>query len=276
MQKQPHGILVSITFPIHKVNDFAEIALMSLLNQSYPQIEIMFLDNSLAGLHDSFDFTDQRVKYFKLPANFGLAETLNFAIDNARGKYLARMDYDDVSMPSRILEQVIFMEENPNIVISGTNICVIGNAIDSNVEPGQEVKRKFNHDEITNSLLTNNAFFHPTVIFRLEELKKAKLRYRKSYDSAEDLDLWCRASRVVKLANMDKALLQYRLHPNQYSRLDGSTSNFKANKVRISHAIWLIRMRRISLILGLKTCLRLILKSWSLWWKKRVTKFSKF
>lgn len=276
MQQQPHGILVSITFPIHKVNDFAKIALMSLLNQSYPQIEIMFLDNSLTGLHDSFDFTDQRVKYFKLPANFGLAETLNFAIDNARGKYLARMDYDDVSMPSRILEQVTFMEENPNIVISGTNIRVIGNAIDSNVEPGQEVKRKFNHDEITNSLLTNNAFFHPTVIFRLEELKKAKLRYRESYDSAEDLDLWCRASREVKLANLDKALLQYRLHPNQYSRLDGSTSNFKANKVRISHAIWLIRMRRIPLILGLKTYLRLILKSWSLWWKKRETNFSKF
>lgn len=268
--------LVSITFPIHGDHQFAQEALNSLLCQTYPNIQIMFLDNSLNGLRRIFDFTDERIDYFRLPAHWGLAETLNFAIDNARGKYLARMDYDDISMPSRIMEQLIFMDENPNVVISGTNIRVIGNAIDRNVKPGQEVKRKFNHDEITNSLLTNNAFFHPTVIFRLEEMKKAKLRYRKSYDSAEDLDLWCRASRVVKLANLDKALLQYRLHPNQYSRLDGSTSNFKANKVRVSHAIWLIRMRRIPLILGLKTCLRLILKSWSLWWKKRETNFSKF
>jgi glycosyltransferase involved in cell wall biosynthesis len=275
MQEGSHGILVSITFPIHKVNEFAEQALNSLLNQSYQHIEIMFLDNSLTGLHNCFDFTDQRIRYFKLPPDFGLAETLNFAIDNAKGKYLARMDYDDISLPSRILEQVRFMEENANIVISGTNIVVIGKAIDSNVEPGQEVKRKFVHNEITYGLLANNAFFHPTVIFRLDDLKKAKLRYRKAYDSAEDLDLWCRASRVVKLANLDKALVLYRVHANQYSRLDGHTSNFKANRVRIWHSLWLMRTRQIPLILGLKICIKLVFRSVELWDRKRKTNFSK-
>lgn len=276
MQEKPGNALVSITLPIHKKNEFAELAIKSLLNQSYKEIEIMFLDNSLNGLKDSFDLRDERISYFRLPSSFGLAETLNYAIDSAKGKYLARMDYDDVSLPGRIEEQVQFMEQNSEIVISGTNILVIGKSIDKNVVPGQEVKRKFHHDDITIGLLTNNAFFHPTVIFRLDELRRARLRYRKKYDSAEDLDLWCRASHRVKLANLDKALLKYRLHENQYSRLDGSTSNYRANQIRIRHAIWLIGNRKIALEMGVKIVMKFALKSWELWWNKRERNFRKF
>jgi len=267
--------LVSITFPIHRNDPFAKEALESLLIQDYKKIEILFLDNSFSGLMGRFDLSDERIIYFRLSPNLGLSETLNFAIDKAKGKYLARMDFDDISFPNRILEQVKFMENNSDIVISGTNIIFIGDAIDSNIAPGQEVKRKLTHNEITDGLLTNNAFFHPTVIFRLDELRKSKLRYRKTYDSAEDLDLWCRASRVVKLANLDKALLWYRLHANQYSRLDGTTSNFKANAIRMRHTIWLVRRRRIAFVIGLKILIKLASKYWMLWFRARKRKFRK-
>lgn len=267
--------IVSITFPIHRNVSFAKEALDSLLCQDYKNLEILFLDNSLSGLSGKFNLEDKRIKYYKLSSDLGLAEILNFAIDEAAGKYLARMDYDDVSLSNRITEQVRFMEDNLDVVISGTNIRVIGTSIDSNVIPGQEVKRKLSHDEIIKSLLANNAFFHPTVIFRLAEFRQTQLRYRKSYDSAEDLDLWCRASRVVKLANLDKALVLYRIHANQYSRLDGHTSNFKANRVRILHSLWLMRTGQIPLILGLKICIKLLFKSVELWERKRRTNFNK-
>jgi len=60
MQEKPGNALVSITLPIHKKNEFAELAIKSLLNQSYKEIEIMFLDNSLNGLKGSFDLRDER------------------------------------------------------------------------------------------------------------------------------------------------------------------------------------------------------------------------
>lgn len=268
--------LVSVTFPIHKKNEFATLALESILNQSYHEIEVLFLDNSLYGLKDSFNLTDQRIKYFKLSSKFGLADTLNFAIEKAQGVYLARMDYDDIALTDRIEQQVRFMESHPEIGISGANIEVIGSSIDRNVIPGQVAKRKFTHEEITRNLLTNNAFFHPTVIFRLSEIRDKKLKYRSIYDSAEDLDLWCRASRVIKLANLDKTLLQYRIHPSQYSRLDGDSSNYLANKIRIRHAIWLIATKRIDVILGVKICLKLAYEMLELLSKKKKSKFTKF
>jgi glycosyltransferase involved in cell wall biosynthesis len=269
-------LLVSVTFPIHRKQDFAEMALESILSQSYCPIEVLFLDNSQSGLKDLFNLTDKRIRYFKLPPEFGLSDTLNFAIDKARGAYLARMDYDDIALPERIAVQVEFMEKHPEIGISGANILIIGSSIDSNVSPGQVVKRKFSHEDITINLLTNNAFFHPTVIFRLSEIRKYNLKYRASYDSAEDLDLWCRASRVIKLANIDQALVRYRLHPNQYSRLDGANSNFVANKIRIRHAIWLIRTKKIKFVLGAKICSKLTFKTVSLLLKKRNNNFRKF
>lgn len=219
---------------------------------------------------------DERIKYHKLPEELGLAETLNYAMAVAGGKYLARMDYDDVALPSRISEQVKFMEENPEIAISGTFISIIGDSIDKKVLPGEIVKRAVVHEEIELKLLTNNAFFHPTVIFRLSEMRKKALRYQAKYNSAEDLDLWIRASRVVRLANLEKVLLQYRLHPNQYSRLDGETSSYIANKVRIFHTLWLLRKGRIDYLVGSKILLKLCLKFLVLWHKKKRTKFDKF
>ena len=268
--------LVSITFPIHKVHEFAVEALDSLLKQTYPLIEILFLDNSMHGLESKFDLSDQRIRYYKLPSDYGLSQTLNFAIEHASGEYLARMDYDDISLPNRIAHQVEFMEINRDISISGTNIIIIGSSIDDNVKPGQEVKRRFFHNEIVRNLNSNNAFFHPTVIFRLDDLRISKLRYRPKFDSAEDLDLWCRASRILKLANLDEALLMYRLHPNQYSRLDGDTSNYVADRIRLRHTIWLIVTRKSKLLAGLKTILKLYLRMRRLKSLRVKSQFDKF
>jgi glycosyltransferase involved in cell wall biosynthesis len=257
---QPENPLVSVTFPIHKFNEYANESLTSILNQSYKNIEVMFLDNSQNCLQSYFDLSDKRLKYFKLPASFGLAETLNFAIEYATGKYLARMDYDDISATNRICEQVKFMELNKDIAISGTKIEIIGESIDKNVTPGQVVSRELIHEDIVKNLSSKNAFFHPSVIFRLSEIRKYNLRYRASHDSAEDLDLWTRACRVVRLANIDLALVKYRLHPNQYSRLDGDNSNYIANKIRLRHTIWLIKSGKIQFYLGSKTVIRMFLK----------------
>lgn len=273
---QNQAPLVSITFPIHRFHQYATEAFTSLINQTYQNIEVMFLDNSRDGLASKFDLSDSRVQYFKLPADYGLSDTLNFALEHARGTYLARMDYDDIALPNRIEKQVAFMEKNPDIAISGTKVFVIGNSIDKNVRPGQEVGKELLHEALVRNLWSKNPFFHPTVIFRLSEIRKKNLKYRRSHDSSEDLDLWARASRVVRLANIEEPLLHYRLHPNQYSRLDGDRSSLIASRIHIKHALWLLTNRQVETWLGIKVTLKLSARIFVMLLRKRKKKFTKF
>ena len=254
MQVQRHNNpLVSVTFPIHRYHEYAVEALKSILNQSYSNLEILFLDNSKEGLAKQFDIDDSRIKYFKLPHSYGLADTLNFALEKAEGRYLARMDYDDISFPDRISSQVEFMENHKEVAISGSFIETFGESIDRNVKPNEIVKRPVVHEELLQHLISKNPFFHPTVIFRLEVIREKKLFYNPKYDSAEDLELWCRASHQVRLANLDRVLLKYRIHSSQFSRLDGLNSTRNAIKISIRHTLWMIAHKKIPPKQGIKT-----------------------
>lgn len=269
--------LVSITFPIHKFSEFAEEALKSILVQSYKNIEVMFLDNSKEDLRTRMQLNDSRIKYFKLPESFGLSDTLNFSLINATGKYLARMDYDDISLPNRVETQVRFMEEHSEVSISGCSIEIIGAAIDEHVGPGEIVHRPTTHEELLIHLVSKNPFFHPTVIFRLEDVRRHKLYYNTKYDSAEDLELWSRASHKVKLANLNVVLLKYRIHPLQYSRLDGLNSSRCALKVSVGHTFWMVKKHKISVFNGIKILLAYLKKYLPLEYKYwRSEKFKKF
>lgn len=268
--------LVSVTFPIHRKNDFAEVALKSVLQQTYTNLEILFLDNSELGLYRQFNLADKRIRYIKLPSTFGLAETLNAGIKAATGKYLARMDYDDVNFPNRFELQVKFLEVNQNVDILGSAIEVIGEDLDFNIHPGEIHRKPSENRELRLMLLSKNAFFHPTVMFRMEPLLKNGFRYRKSYDSAEDYEMWCRCSRSLTLANLNEPLLKYRVHESQYSRLDGENSTIKAARAKAIHALWLLWKRDIDINYGLKTLLKILLRILTLQFKKKNLKFSKF
>jgi len=269
--------LVSITFPIHRYHEYAEEALISILSQDYEEIEVLFLDNSDSGLKNLFDLSNQAIRYLRLPKTFGLSETLNVAIEEARGIYLARMDHDDISLPYRIRKQVDYMEENPSISISGTSIYVIGDSIDEHAAPGEVLSRPVSHNDLKLNLISKNAFFHPTVIFRLSDIREEKLFYRSKYDSAEDLDFWSRASQTLQLGNLDEPLLKYRLHANQYSRIDGANSNFIAIQVKMRHVFLLIKSGELNLTVGVKVLSRLLfqfLKAKRITFRKQ--KFYKF
>ena len=269
--------LVSVTFPIHKFHEFAEEALKSILIQNYKNIEVMFLDNSKEDLRTKMQLSDSRIKYFKLPETFGLSDTLNFSLKNAKGKYLARMDYDDISLPNRIETQVRFMEERPGVSISGCSIEIVGETIDEHVGPGEILHRPTTHEELLMHLVSKNPFFHPTVIFRMEDVRRQNLYYNTKYDSAEDLDLWSRASHKVKLANLNVVLLKYRIHPLQYSRADGLNSSRSAVKVSMRHIFWMTWKRKIGILRGIKIFLVYLKKYLPLefqYWRSE--KFKKF
>lgn len=245
--------LVTVLFPVHRESPYLMEALASVLNQDFDDFEVLFLDNSELGLPKHLWNFDKRVKYVKLPANYGLSETLNYGIRNATSKYLIRMDFDDISMPSRISRQVNFMENNTEIDISGTGIRVIENFSSKATSGDVDLFRPIDWREITTYLLNKNPLFHPTVIMRRETLLKFDLFYNPKYDAAEDLELWMRASHKIKISNLGEVLLSYRLHENQFSREDGINSRFQSAKIRARHSLWFVMHHPDDWKLGIKT-----------------------
>ncbi len=104
--------LVSVIFPIYNSDKFLRESLESLLNQTYQNFEIIAIND---GSQDRsrkiiLSYKDSRIKYYEHKKNLGLVNTLNEGIKLSRGKYLARMDADDISLPQRFEKQVAYLD----------------------------------------------------------------------------------------------------------------------------------------------------------------------
>ena len=247
---------VSVLFPVHKESPYLVTALESLLHQNFDNFEVLFLDNSVNGIDQRVWGRSSKIIHLKLPADYGLSESLNYGIKYSESKYVLRMDYDDIALPNRIEQQVKFMDQNPYIDISGTGIRFIGENPGQREIQSPEVFRPDDWGKIVSYLLYKNPLFHPTVIMRRESLIKNNLFYNPKYDAAEDLDLWMRASHRLKISNISEVLLEYRLHPNQFSREDEINSRFQSAKIRVRHAIWFIFHCSTEWKKGLKSLIR--------------------
>lgn len=269
--------LVSVLFPVHKPNPFLEIAVQSLLEQTYSNTEILFLDNSQEGIAENYWNKSSKIRHIKLPANFGLSETLNAGINESRGAFLLRMDYDDICSPNRIYEQVKYMQAHPEIGICGSFAEVIGEDIDSSVIPGEIIRRPTDPDSIIEYLLYKNPLLHPTVLMRSSMIAKHNLLYRKKFDSAEDLDLWARCATKFSLGNIELPLIQYRIHESQYSRIDGLNSQLQSALIRERHAFWVIfhkrQIRKKAIKVFLKNFLKILQLRYLILFKESFRKF---
>ena len=230
-------VSISVLFPVHKSHEYLEEALQSICRQSFQDWDLLFLDNSDQGIAEKVWNLDQRIRYVRLNSEFGLAESLNAGISLSNSKYLARMDFDDISLPDRLKTQFAFLEANPQIDVLGTCIRFIGNQINPKEQLNIEICRPVKHSELESFLLLKNPFFHPTVMFRRESIIKHQLFYDSRFNSAEDLELWTRCAKKVKFGNINEVHLLYRTHQNQYSRLDGERSRYLAHKILLKYSV---------------------------------------
>lgn len=237
-------MLVSVLLPVHKNNPYLGEAIQSILGQSHSNLELLILDNSQNGISGYITSKDQRLRILKLPGDFGLSEALNYGINVSRGAFIARMDYDDVSLQNRIERQVNFFESNPDVGILGGYIRFLGNDFDPKAKVGEIGVRPTESNEMKEYLLHKNPLFHPTVMFRTSAIRKMREIYRKEYNSCEDLDLWSRAVFEMNISNIPEVVLEYRLHEDQYSRKARASTLYLANKVRTLYAIRLFATQR--------------------------------
>jgi len=221
--------LVTVLMPVYNGEKYLKEAIESVLNQTFRDFEFLIIDDGSAdkSAETIKSFNDARIRLERNETNLGLIKTLNKGLGLAKGKYIARMDCDDISLPKRLSIQVNFMEKHPEIDVCGSWVKVMGLK--------QEFVNKYpqNHEEARAYLLFNTPFAHPSVIIRKEVMEKHKLKYDENYKHAEDYELWSRIINYAKVSNIPKVLLHYRMHDESVSKKNSSAQAENSNRVRI-------------------------------------------
>ena len=212
--------LISVILPVYNGEKYLKKAIDSILNQSYQNFEFIIIndgskDNSI-NIINQYAITDSRIRVINRK-NLGLIATLNEAIEQSRGKYIARMDQDDISLSKRLQLQYDYMSKN-NLDICGGDFIIInekGKRIGVGIVPKT-------YEEIVLTLGFNVPFAHPSVLIKKEFLIKNKLKYGKDGKKyAEDLDMWMMMFNMgATFGNVNDEVLKYRIVSTSMSRVN--------------------------------------------------------
>lgn len=219
---------VSVLMPVRNGGPFLTAAMASIQRQTMTDWEMLVVDDgsdddSLNRVEDAMT-EDGRIRLIRQD-RLGLVASLNRAVAEARGDYLARMDADDLARPGRLKQQVDYLGTHPQVGVLGGAIRLFG---------AQRGVWRFpcEDERLKASLLFTTPFAHPTVMMRTAVIRQAGEGYREEFRAAEDVDLWARIAPVVKFANLPMVLLDYRVHPGQVTERDRPRMSANGAKVR--------------------------------------------
>lgn len=220
---------VSVIMPAYNAEKYLREAIDSILGQTFTDFEFIIInDGSTDSTKDIIlGYDDPRIIYLENEHNAGICVTLNKGLDAARGRYIARMDSDDISMPERFSKQVEYMDSHPETGVLGTDIEVFGEGIDPYV-----FTQSYESDLCSAGLLFNSCFAHPTVFMRTELLRMNSLCYEDEYRGLEDLRLWWHIAKVSNLVNLPSPLLRYRMHKSQETKNPKPEKILQSNRFR--------------------------------------------
>lgn len=203
---------ISVIMAAYNVKRYIGEAIESILHQTFKDFEFIIIDDCSIDntweIIQKYAKNDNRIIPFKNKENLKLSETLNKGIAIAKGKYIARMDADDISVEDRLQKQFDYMERNPEVGILGgtmeikdTNNRIIG-------------KRKYNltDRQIRKKIYRYSPFCHPLVMIRKSTLDQIG-GYDVKWNPAEDYDLYFRIGKYCRFANLEDLLLKYRVIP---------------------------------------------------------------
>ncbi|WP_054969954.1 glycosyltransferase family 2 protein [Alicyclobacillus ferrooxydans] len=202
---------ISIILPVYNGEGYIGTAIESMLNQTFSDFELIVIDDgSTDGTVDVVrTYHDPRVRLEANPKNQGLVAVLNQGMALGTGKYLARMDADDISLPERLERQYVFMEDHPEVSFLAANAYILGTD-DVRAFPSH-------HEDIRASLLFYNDIIHSAVVVRRDDWIKHNFSYPAGYPHAEDYGLWATVAEQVQFHNLQEPLLYCRLHEGQVS-----------------------------------------------------------
>lgn len=217
---------VSILITTFKRPQLLGNCLKSIRSQVYSNYEIIIIDDNPLGIsesvakeHENIFNIGNRYRYLKNPINLGYQHSLNRGLDEAKGKYIAILDDDDVWIAEEKLKlQVDFLDNNPDHVLVGTGVIQVDSS-------GNEVRRKLPPEkdlELRGMMLEENNFAHSSVMYSREAaLKVGGYVIKKWNYYSEDEILWIKLGTVGKVANLSIYGIKY------LSQNRGTLYNFK-------------------------------------------------
>lgn len=224
---------VTILMPVHNGQEYLKEAIDSILTQTLGAFTFLIIDDASTDETPSilaqYAARDSRIQLITNEINLGLTACLNKGIHQIETPYIARMDADDISFPSRLLRQLTYMERNQDIAVVGSGVEIFNSL-------GTKQHVWFPPDnalQMSTSLLHYGAGIpHPTAFMRTNILKNV-CGYRTNFQTAQDLDLWLRLLETSKITALPDILLKYRHH-------DMAISEQQKQAQAISHILAMI------------------------------------
>lgn len=230
--------IVSVIMPVYNAEKYLEQALTSIMGQSFREFEyIVINDGSSDESAAILEAYARRYKAIKLfyQENRGIIRSLNRGLEMAAGRYVARMDADDVSLPQRLERQVAFLERHPNCVLLGT-------WADIQIEDGlpDRIHSHPAHDPALRwNLLFDTPFVHSSVMIRRDAVRTVG-GYAENLPprSPEDFELWSRLAKDHEVANLPEVLHIYRETTGSYSRIERTEIQTQIIAVSARNLAW--------------------------------------
>jgi len=227
--------MVTVMMPVYNGMTYLSEAIESILNQTFTDFEFLIIDD--ASTDNSTDiikgYGDNRIRLIENSKNFGQAKSMNKGLSLARGKYIARMDQDDVSASKRLDKQTKILDHSPQLGLVSTNCYLIDGTgevygrLNDNLMLGQTLSG----GQVEWNLFWGNPIVHPSVMFRTKLVRNLS-GYAENYTyHVEDYILWLRLLKKARIVILGEPLFYLRKHD-----LNATLVNFEPHIKEVVHA----------------------------------------
>lgn len=221
-------VAVTVLMPTYNASKYVAEAIESVLKQSFEDWELIIVDDG--STDNTVDiirsYTDSRIRLICNEHDF--IGSLNLGLKESSGKYIARMDADDIMHPDRLKIQYNIMEEEPEITVCGSWVKIFS----EKRPPILPVSLNGRLDNIYLYLLKQNPLYHPTIMMRGDFLRMYNILY-ENYKYAEDYKLWFEIAKLGGVFFIEsQPLLYYRMTENQVSKLYMNEKRETALRIR--------------------------------------------
>ena len=226
---------VSVLTPIYRTDaSHLRECIESILNQTFTDFEFLILNDSpdATYLRDIVkSYGDKRIKYIENDHNMGISASRNKLLKMARGEYIAIFDHDDISVPTRLMQQVEFLDANPSVGVVSGLLEFFGDIHHIMPQPEYDTQIKV--------FLTHTCpVAHTAAMIRKSVLTDNNIEYEEFYSPSEDYRLWARLMAVTHFYNLQTVLVKYRW-------LATNTTHNQSSKMRRAHDAISMEMRNV-------------------------------
>lgn len=224
--------LVSVCMPMYNASEYLRECIDSVLAQSFEDFEFLIVDDGSTDDSVSIvrSYADPRIRLIQ--NNHDYIGSLNILLDEARGKYIARMDADDVMMPYRLMAQFGYLEKHKNVGVLGGGMQQIGK-LHGVVIPSRIVT--------VYEMINSCSIAHPSVMIRASIFKEHGFRYEEEFKFAEDYRLWMQMFKYgIVFHNLPTPIIKYRISDTQITSIHSEKQLEKTYVIKKDGANWVL------------------------------------